>query len=88
MAARRHEKVEPLDLTTRIALRIDEAAATMGLSEGAFREHILPACPKLYAGRAVVIPKRLFEHWVEQLALEEAPEGVGEGDADELLRRV
>ena len=58
-------------LADRLALRIEEAAASIGLSEGAFSAHILPRCPKLYAGRAVVIPKRLFERFLETCALEE-----------------
>ena len=65
---------EALDLTTRIALRIDEAAATMGLSEGAFREHILPGCPKLYAGRAVLIPRDLLVRFIGELATKEGAE--------------
>ena len=61
----------PLCLRDRIALRIEEAAETLGLSERAFREHLLPLCPKVYAGRSVVIPRRLFEQFLEQLALAE-----------------
>ena len=59
------------DLTQRVGLRIEEAAAALGLSERTFREHILPNCPKLYAGRSVVIPLRAFENHIEGLALEE-----------------
>ncbi len=59
------------DLTQRVGLRIEEAAAALGLSERTFRDHILPACPKFYVGRAVVIPVRAFERFVEELANEE-----------------
>jgi hypothetical protein len=76
----------PLCLCDRIALRVPEAAAMVGLSEGAFREHLLPHCPKLYAGRALVIPRRPFEDWLERRALE-AAEPVGES-VEELLAQV
>ncbi len=76
----------PLQLRDRIALRISEAAAMVGLSEGAFRDHWLRECPKAYAGRALVIPRRAFEDWLERRALEET-EPVG-GTVDELLARV
>ena len=62
---------EPLQLRDRIALRPKEAAESIGLSERAFREHILPRCPKLYAGRSVLIPQRLFEEYLESLATAE-----------------
>ena len=62
----------PLHLRDRIALRISEAAAMVGLSEGAFRDHWLRECPKVYAGRALVIPRRPFEDWLERRALEES----------------
>lgn len=52
----------------RIALTICEAAELVGLSENAFRAHLFERCPKFYAGRAVRIPRRLFEEFVEQLA--------------------
>ena len=73
-------------LADRLALRIEEAAETIGLSEGAFRQHVLPRCPKLYAGRAVIIPKRLFELFLEECALEGGRE-VGES-VEELFRQV
>ena len=75
-----------ISLKERIALRVAEAAAMVGLSEGAFREHLLPCCPKVYVGRALLIPRRIFEKWLEKRALEEA-EPVGD-TVDELLARV
>ena len=59
-------------LSERLAYRIEEAAQLVGLSPRAFRDHLLPTCPKLYAGRAIVIPRRLFEAFLESLAQEEA----------------
>lgn len=72
-----------LCLGDRLALRIEEAAEAIGLSERAFREHLLPRCPKLYAGRSVVIPKVLFERFLEELATEE--QASNEETAVELL---
>ena len=72
-------------LADRVGLRIEEAAAALGLSERAFRDHILPGCPKVYAGRSVVIPKRLFEQHLERLAKGEGQET--QETAEELLTR-
>ena len=76
----------PCLLADRVALRIEEAAATLGLSEGAFRTHILPACPKVHVGRSVLIPKRLFEQHIEHLAKEETQET--QETAEQLLART
>ena len=56
-----------LPLSERTALRIEEAAALVGLSERAFRDHILsdPACPRFFAGKSVRLPRRLFEAYIE-----------------------
>ena len=75
-----------LHLAERVGLRIEEAAASMGLSERAFRDHILPRCPKLYAGRAVLIPTRLFKEFIEGLAAEE--QQTTQETASELLSRT
>ena len=73
-------------LSDRIAVRIDEAAALLGLSENAFRDHLLPDCPKLYAGRAVLIPLRKLQAFIENLALGEV--GETEATAAELLADI
>jgi hypothetical protein len=69
------ESQKCLHLEDRLGLGIDEAARTIGLSPGAFRDHVLPRCPKFYAGKRVVIPRRLFLKFIEGLALEEAQQG-------------
>ena len=63
-------------LAERIGLRIEEAAAMIGVSEGAFRTHLLsdPRCPRVYLGTAVVLPRRPFERYIEDLALDELEE--------------
>ena len=73
-------------LVNRLALRPAEAAKALGLSERAFREHVLPRCPKFYAGKAVLIPKHLFQKHIESLATEETQQ-TGE-TAVELLART
>ncbi len=70
----------------RIALTIEEAAESVGLSQGAFEDHILPHCPKFHAGRRIVIPKQLFEKYIEKLAVEETEQT--EEAAVELLART
>ncbi len=76
----------PLRLADRRALSIAEAAQMVGMSEGAFRSHLLPRCPKFYAGRSVRIPLRLFERFLEELATEEQQEQ--HGTAADLLTRT
>ena len=77
---------ERIERPDRVGLRIEEAAASLGLSKRAFEEHILPRCPKLYVGRAVVIPRKLFEQHIERLAKEEAQET--RETAEQLLARA
>jgi excisionase family DNA binding protein len=50
-----------------LAYTVEEAAALMGLSVRAFRDHVLPRCPKIRVGRSVRIPREAFRHFVETL---------------------
>jgi hypothetical protein len=59
------------NLAGRLALRPKEAAEALGVSEGAFRTHLLPRCPKFYVGRSLRIPRDQFEQFVGELAQEE-----------------
>lgn len=54
----------------RLALRIEEAAELVGLSERSFRDHLLadPGCPRIYIGKSVRIPRRLFAEYLESRA--------------------
>lgn len=66
-------------LGDRVALRIGEAAALVGLSERSFRDHVLsdPDCPRFYAGKSIRLPRRLFERYIEKLAsADTTPEGI------------
>ena len=65
------EQKPPIDLDTRLALRISEAAAALGLSEGCFRR-VLPEIEKIYAGKAVLIPVESLKRWMRQKAETEA----------------
>lgn len=49
----------------RFGLSIREAAKSIGLSEGAFRE-LLPTIPHIRAGRRVIVPVDGFKAWLEQ----------------------
>ena len=84
--AKSGNKPQLLGLQDRLALRPPEAAKALGLSERAFREHVLPRCPKFYAGRAVLIPKHLFQKHIETLATEETQQT--DETAAELLART
>ncbi len=55
----------PLRLRDRLALKVEEAARTLGMSVGSFREHLLPNCPKIRAGRGVRIPLEPFKKYLE-----------------------
>ena len=66
----------------RFALRIEEAAASIGLSRGAFREHVLPDCPKIHAGRTVLIPAGPFKEYLAERA---EKEGIDVGSSVEDL---
>ena len=59
-----------IPLPERIALRVEEAAALVGLSQRSFRDHFLsdPACPRFYAGRSVRLPRQLLEKYIEARA--------------------
>jgi hypothetical protein len=62
-------------LPERVALRVAEAAAFLGLSETAFRDHLLARCPKFFAGRTPLIPLDLLREFAADLAKEEAEGG-------------
>ena len=76
----------PLRLANRLALRVSEVATALGLSEGAFREHLLPTCPKIHAGRTVLIPVEPLKKYLEARAAEDGQE-IGES-VDALFERV
>jgi hypothetical protein len=75
----------PLGLTL-LAVTVPEAAALLGLSEGAFRTYLLPDCPKLYIGRSVRIPLRGLTQFVEERAQAESQHQ--RESAAELMARV
>ena len=52
----------------RIALRVEEAAAALGLSRDAFDEHVRPELRLIRRGRLVLVPVRELEAWVEREA--------------------
>ena len=60
----------PPRLCDQVALRIEEAASLVGLSERSFRDHVLadPDCPRFYAGKSIRLPRRLFEKYIEKRA--------------------
>ncbi len=75
MAAREAPNAAPrtpleVPIGERLALRIEEAAVLVGLSERSFRDHLLadPSCPRVYIGKSVRIPRRLFAEYLEKRA--------------------
>jgi hypothetical protein len=71
-----------IDLSTRLALGIDEAAEALGISPNLLRDH-LSELPKVYFGRRVVIPVDGLREWLASRA--EAERAVTDKTADEIL---
>jgi len=60
-------KLLSIDLRSRLALRIPEAAAVLGLSENCFRK-VLPEIGTIRVGKAVLIPVKGLEDWLRRQA--------------------
>lgn len=52
----------------RVALRPEEAAASLGVSRAHFFDRILPQLRVVRSGRSRLIPLRELERWVEENA--------------------
>ena len=76
----------PVNPSERLALDVEQAAALVGLSTRAFREYLLPRCPKFYVGRRILIPRRPFERFVDELARDESDRQ--EATASDLMSRI
>jgi excisionase family DNA binding protein len=57
-----------VDLIPRVALRMDEAAAALGLSRDAFDDHVKPELRLIRRGRLVLVPVAELEAWAERSA--------------------
>ncbi len=75
-------KATPPDLRGRVALRIPEAAAALGISERSLRRALpeLEGCV-LRVGGVVLIGVRGLELWVERRAREETAQAEAEAEA-------
>jgi len=71
-----------IDLGTRLALGIEEAAAALGISPNLLREH-LAELPKVYFGRRVVIPVDELRAWLASRA--QADQTATDKKVDEIL---
>lgn len=52
----------------RVALRVEEAAASLGLSRDAFDAYVKPELRLVRRGRVVLVPVRELERWLERSA--------------------
>lgn len=75
----------PIPLSDLLAYRVEEAAALVGLSVGAFRRYLLPRCPKIRLGRSVRIPRDPFRQFLG--SLEDHDEQIRES-AREIVARM
>jgi excisionase family DNA binding protein len=54
----------------KMALSIEEAAATLSLSRDTFERHVVPQLRVVRVGRRLLVPVRVLEQWLEQEAAE------------------
>ena len=54
----------------KMALSIEEAAATLSLSRDTFERHVVPQLRVVRVGRRLLVPVRELEQWLEQEAAE------------------
>jgi hypothetical protein len=54
---------EPADVPS-LALPIDQAAASLGLSENHFRRHVLPQVRSIKIGQMRIVPVIELERWL------------------------
>ena len=77
------ESPEPVELSTRFALTLEEAALAFSISLGHLRNH-LSEVPHIYIGSRVVIPVKPAEEWLREQA--RAEKASGDRMAEEILR--
>ena len=54
----------------KMALSIEEAAATLSLSRDTFERHVVPRLRVVRVGRRLLVPVRELEQWLDQEAAE------------------
>jgi excisionase family DNA binding protein len=55
-----------VDLTRRVTLSVDEAAALLGVSRDYFDKHITHELRVIRLGRRILIPVRELDRWLER----------------------
>jgi excisionase family DNA binding protein len=60
--------IRPIERVPRLALRPDEAAASLGVSRDFFDEHVAPQLRTVRHGRLRMVPVRELERWLEREA--------------------
>ena len=71
MAGRTIDDSRGVDLTTRVALRANEAARALGISPRKLRE-LRPELPHFYADGVLLFPVETLREWVRSQAAIEA----------------
>lgn len=61
-------KPRPTEPVPRLALTLDEAAASVGVSLKTFRRHVLPHIRVVHVGAARMVPSRELERYLERAA--------------------
>jgi hypothetical protein len=76
-------KRNPIELSDRLALTVEEAAAAIGVSKRHLHSK-LSEVPHFYLGNRVVIPLKPFEEWLRDRA--KAGKAQADQVTDEILR--
>ena len=79
------DALEPVELGTRFALSLEEAAQAFSISLGHLRNH-LSEVPHIYIGTRVVIPVKPVEEWLRDRA--EVNTATSARMAEEVLREL
>lgn len=61
-------KAQPTTPVPRIALTIEEAAASIGVSESHFKRHVQPTLRLIRSGSCRVVPVAELERWTQENA--------------------
>jgi hypothetical protein len=62
------DRVKSANGEMRLALRVEEAAAALGMSRDSFDRHVLAELRTIRRGRMVLVPVLELERWCEQEA--------------------
>ena len=78
-----HTKESSWGFSGRLALRPQEVASALGVSEGTIRK-MLPELPHTYIGRCIVIPIHSLQQWLDDKVQSESKDKLSQ----EILKTI